>query len=839
MTTRTRIVGVGLGVGAFVLLMASASAVPLPTTFVAPCLDVGIPPGLPFEWATPSRVPTESLRMHVRKKEGDPKATRVRRPMEVSSRPRLYTEKTTAMAFARVTTVDILTHFNWNEGPQTDLVSRPTKGRVATGGTLGPEVSVAYPPDIPLDLYWVSFATWLRENLHPNQVSDAESIERLVEIGFPAMCVLHDVATRPVAKQQSFYVQNPQVAKARLARWQKILRDRVGPLPQTKPRSVADPKDPERSMLLRMVADDLADGYASSVDDTFAGRLLSLPAQESLPLLVAYARPSTHPLLLRNAVALLGSYPEASALAALSLVASKSSDDVARVRAFMALARMGSQEARAAAVARVRAVSPLTGVHVLGVLRAPEGVKHAMKLLRRGGVEDKLVAIRALGRIGIADKKVVRALNKAFSSFAKAKPGSLYEKPAWKADVPDSPSVRRDTLGQLCLIALARLGDKPAKKKVLALLARKPQAPGKNQAPFFNRDAVASLGTFGAFTLPTLAFLVESLEFLGDDAVPHLRRVVEDKVCDTGLRLAGWRALDRLHADTKDLVEKLAKAGSKPGVRVAALRRWSDLDSAKALERATEILKNFTTYRAGGQLEVMEAARIIGSAGKGAKLSRSAMVKLKGATLRDRPARLAKVLVSIPIARLTVKGEAQEGWIQASYTSRGKTIEGWVEVRFLRIDQAAADQLLAKTLGNAKRPKKNKSGVVPGGGGAKPRLNNNPTIEVHYPVAEALAAALAGFNTKASRAALIAYLKDNTQPASARGAVCAALASFKSSDSKQALAASLSDEDGWVRYCAFRALRHMGADVPFCDWIFAEEEVRAEATKALEAWAAK
>ena len=104
---------------------------------------------------------------------------------------------------------------------------------------------------------------------------------------------------------------------------------------------------------------------------------------------------------------------------------------------------------------------------------------------------------------------------------------------------------------------------------------------------------------------------------------------------------------------------------------------------------------------------------------------------------------------------------------------------------------------------------------------------------------EALARALQNFDTKASRAGLIAYLSDASQPGSARGAVCAALASSRRAEVKRALAKALDDEDGWVRYCAFRALRHMGAEVPFCDWVYGEDEDRAESTKALKAWAAK
>ena len=160
------------------LALASSAASPLSPLPFVPCLDVGIPPGLPFEWEQPSRPVTGSLRMRAAQAKLDPNTTRIRSGRQVESRPRVFVEKTTAMGYARVTTVDILNHFNWNEGPKTDLVRRPTGGRTVTGSQLGEKVSAAYPPGIPLDLYWLSFAIYLRELLHPNLVSDVESLER-------------------------------------------------------------------------------------------------------------------------------------------------------------------------------------------------------------------------------------------------------------------------------------------------------------------------------------------------------------------------------------------------------------------------------------------------------------------------------------------------------------------------------------------------------------------------------------------------------------------------------------------------------------------------------------
>ncbi|MGE0707065.1 MAG: HEAT repeat domain-containing protein [Planctomycetota bacterium] len=813
-----------------------ALALPLLPPRALPCLDVGIPPGLPFEWEQPFRVPTESLYLKPREQELDPSATRVRQVQGGSSRPRVYTEKTTAMAYARVTTVDILNHFDWQEGPQSDLVKRPTGGRVPTGGTVGPEVAAPYPPPIPLDLYWVSFATWLRENLHPNQVSDAESIERLVEIGFPALCVLNDVSQTPVGKMSnggSGYVVNAATAKTRLERWLKVLAKRVGPLPGPKPHAAADPKDPERSMLLRLAAEDLAGGYASSVDGTYAGRLLSLPAGEGLSLLLEYARPSVHTLLLRNAASLLGAYPRPEARAALIEVVKNAKDDVARLRAYMALARMGSPEAQRAAVERLKDVSPQAGVHVLGLLRAPEGVKHALQMLGKGDVEDKLVAIRALGRIGDGDKKVLKALERTFANVAKADPKKLYEVPAWRADNPDPVTVRQETLGQLCLVALGRLGDEGARKKVWQLLDRDPQAAaGPNARPSFNRDAVAAPGTFGAFTVPTLAFLVESLPLMGDGAKPYLERALKDKVCDVGLRLAAWRGLDALKGSTPELVVELTK-DEQAAVRAEALGRWADVDQAKALERASSVLTSYNSLAWSGSIEVIAAADLLGRAGNSATLPRPATVIKRGAMLRDQPDPKGKLVVAVPIARVTVRGEPKGGWVQATYESRGTTHEGWIEVSFLQMEGGSPAALLGKALAQAKRPKAQ-------GPGPKPLINGNPTLEVAYPVAEAVARALGRFDVKESREALLAYLGDDSQPASARGAVATALAGFKANkEVKQGLAKALADADGWVRYCAFRALRHQGAQAAFVDWIFGDAAAREPVAKALVEWAAR
>lgn len=795
-----------------------ASAWPALASNLRPCLDVGIPPGLPFEWEQPAREPTESLKMRAPAAAPDPGATRLRQArVESHSRPRIYAERTTAMGYARVTTVDILTHFSWDEGPQVELVDKPL-GRSATGAAPGPETSGAYPPAMTLDLYWVSLAMYLRALLHPNQISEGESLERLVEMGYPALCVLHDLGQRPIVKSTNGYVQNMAAAQARLEAWQATLRKRVGPLPAKRPRALgAD--EPERALLLRVTADDLAGGYASSIDPDFGARILSLPVEEALPLLLAYATPHTHDLLRRNATTLLGSYASPEAKAALELLVKSCDDEVTRLRAFAALARQGSPEATQVALQNARRVPALVAVNTLGLLRAREGSSLALKLLRKGSADEVALALRALGRMGDADKQVLKAIERKVKALRKLNPQQLYEVPAFRADVPDTPFARRDGLIQLGLIALARLGDTAAQEAVLKLLSEEPPDTPTG------RDPLASRGTFGTFSVSSLAFLVESLEYLGEPGQARLRLILADRVCDVGLRLAAWRALDRSQADTSEEVLALLKDG-QVAVRAEALRRQALSDPGEARSAALRILRQGA---AANSQEQIAAADILGVPSAGKREGAPAQVIMNGAQLYAAPNAQSKLLTPVPIASLTVFGEAQAGWYEAEYAPRGAPAQrGWIKASFLRVDlESTPDKVLAKALGAVPpRASAPAPGSAPGGG--------NPTLVIEHPLGEALARALGNHDTPAARAALATFLQDEGQAPAARAAAAAALSQSASPEAKAALRAGLGAREGWVRYACARALRHQGVALEvFCDWVYGSEAELAAARAQL------
>lgn len=207
--------------------------------------------------------------------------------------------------------------------------------------------------------------------------------------------------------------------------------------------------------------------------------------------------------------------------------------------------------------------------------------------------------------------------------------------------------------------------------------------------------------------------------------------------------------------------------------------------------------------------------------------------------LHAAPNRASKKLCSVPTTKILVFGEPKGGWIEAEYTPRGKEkLRGWVQSNMVRVDPTAAspDTLLAQLLGKVPpvvEPAKAPKTPTPG-------MSGNPTLVIQHPLGEALAKALAGFDSEVSRKALADYLAKEDQAPQARAAAAAALASSKDKSAREALLKALSAKDGWVRYAAFRALRHQGARLEtFCDWVYGEEPVRAAAIEKLKAWASR
>lgn len=793
------------------LLLALASA-PLARAD----LDVAVPPGTPLEWDLPQRRPTSSLRVPA--PEGpaaDGAGTRERARLETRARPAMTPERVTPMGYARILTFDILGHIDWR-GPEPqdrDLRPATAPARARTGGGReGPETAAAYPPPVPADLYWLTFAFLLRELMHPMLVSRLETLERLVELGPPALAVLVDLE------------QQPLQGKGVLEAWVRAVSPRIGALPRARPRALTS-DDPHEAMLLRLAADELAAGWPHALAP-FAPRLLALPPEEAVPLLVRYAAESEHPLLRQNAVALLEGYRGPRVVAALER-AVRDPDGVTRLRACLALGRTGSEEARRAVLERARDLGP-TAVFLLGALRAPDGVDLGVRLLRGGAVDDALVALPALGRMGVASREVTRALDQALAALERTGPEALFTPPVYQPDAPDPVDTRRTVLLQLCRLAQARLGDEQAQADVLRLLAAAP-APAP-AARGFRRAPVASPATFGAFLVPTLAFVVETLERLGQDGRARLRVVARDRLCEPALRLAALGALVRLRDEELGAVLDALAADPDGLVQAAALEALAAAAPERALERARAALGP----RSGAVTVV--AARLLGAAGDqpAAAWPRSGEVR-GGASVRAGEELEAAVLLRPRHAlRAVVLGEAGD-LTRPLYRVQVAGLEGFVlrnAVTLLaRPEDDGTTSLLARALGawvEARRAAP-PPGLARSGGGI---------VEAPAQVIETLLLELGRVGTPKAEERLRAHLAAPLAPE--RWAAAIALGRFGTPAALGALAEALDDPDGWVRYCAYRGLMHtagregVGA---FADWLHGAAADRAEATRALRAWA--
>ncbi len=828
------------------LAVASAVAVSIPGRAD---LDVAVPPNLPFEWEAPSRVPTQSLRLPEREvAEEDPgNTTRERRPaFATEARPPIDAERTTAMALARITTVDLIGEIGWQGNPGEGATVPVAKGRATTGRskTFGETTSADYPPPMPADVWWIVLGTLLRKLMHPNLISELETVERLVEMGSPALGALADLAAQNWMKGG---VRGGKPGLPVAERWIAELGKRVGALPARKPRALAG-DTPRETMLRRLVADDLARGYAASVDPRFAERILALPDEEGSRLLILYTDPHVHPLLRRNAVALLAAYRSPEVTTALVEVLKSGDDGVVAQRAFLALAAAGGPELEGLATGRgPKGVDSRTLVHALGLARSSKGVEPALKLIKSKASEDILVGVRALGRIGVADKKVMKGLQALVKRVERAKAGIFFEPPWIPADVKDVPGIKRDLIHQLAMICLARLGHESATKAFLAAIAKSPAADPGNF--FLGRNPQASPGTFGALAVPTWGFAVEALDAMGEPGRPRLRMIAADRVCEPGLRLAALRALERGGASIGDLLPPML-GEVEASIRAAALARQADLDPDDARAKARSILASWYPGRGEG-FAAITAAAVLGRDDAGVE----GAIGAKEVSLREAPAPDAKELKKVPGRTSGFRVvDRRDGWIEIEKTEPGGALKGWLEEDAFEVTTSNV-KTLARIVGLAPKPATPPPPGMPRPGMPRPGAprpsplgrgsTTNPLLEYDPPVLEACVRALGELGSDEAGEALLAHLKERRNPAMARGLAAIGVGTIGGKTNVDALVRALETEvsaddgDGWVRFCIATALAHdsrVDGVEPDVDWIRGEKKDLEAGLEAFDKW---
>jgi HEAT repeat protein len=118
--------------------------------------------------------------------------------------------------------------------------------------------------------------------------------------------------------------------------------------------------------------------------------------------------------------------------------------------------------------------------------------------------------------------------------------------------------------------------------------------------------------------------------------------------------------------------------------------------------------------------------------------------------------------------------------------------------------------------------------------------NNDPditkaTVSVFPPLLETLIIELGRTGSPSAQKTLKTILARGAPP-QGKAEAALALGAIPGKEVSALLLDLLDDKDGWVRYCAYRALRQRSEQDHFCDWVFGDVEHRKKAASAYRAW---
>ncbi|MDF1663760.1 MAG: HEAT repeat domain-containing protein [Planctomycetota bacterium] len=761
-------------------------------------LDVGIPPGNPWDWFLPSpssvlRVPTSGIKERVATSGVQKKATGNSEKNKTVTRDRGKRYSTakeprkaaptrltaTTMDLLEIITIDIFGELGIpmpGELPNSPKRPRGKRPTSQEGFGLGPidkkaikkvkwgtKLKGKYPPAVTEDLILLGMTGLLRKFFHPNTMLESQLIEFLAEIGVPSL----------IAFDYSIFV----TPKTRVAEVVKAVQARVSPLPSNSPRPLKS-KDPEEAMLLRLVAKELSASYSHSLYNPLCRYSLALPPSEVIPVFEAYLHPHAHPLLQQNVVAVLASYRGKDLSKPLFEALQQCSDPVARDRALKALARKKSDKilpivkSLASSKDIQKRCLALTLMIELGhkdgwQLAALTLDKYLSKLkITRTTLDEFQLAIQLLGTVKGDAALSTEILKKALAK-CRLIGASLNEDAGKRPDVPDPADLRGTVLTQLALISLAGKGDTDALKELVKIWEATPATARRL------RSQIAAVDTFGAFEAPTLVFLIKSLPSMGNTGIERLRVIVKDTQCRFPLRAQALQLLDAATKIEKATILELLKDGD-PRIRSAAMRLAAQMAPDDAKKAAKEWIDGFLTLQLA---------------------HKSVTVQELDATSAFETLRILNV---VPLAEL----------IKAFKKAR--------KLELYRIQNPPA------------KKKKNALGI-----GFKVYQRASPLLPV-------IVNLLGDFNDDQAQDALAEYLEQGA--GHHRGQAALILAGTSRGRSLKALVKSLKSQSGWLRYCSYRALRVSGPNGSvdyFCDWIFASKGKRHGVAAKYKSWLRK
>ncbi|MBK8098767.1 MAG: HEAT repeat domain-containing protein [Planctomycetes bacterium] len=770
-------------------------------------LEVAVPPGSPTAWArwlpalTPARgplFPTTPARV--------PKGGTVVAAPKLPLDPRLG-----GAGVLRITTADVVGHLTWVNGPK-----EPTGPLTGAGGRAIPAISGAS--------QWLGIAAFLRLMLHRQQVSEAEIIAHLVEIGEPSLWAATaaggEAGIEGAARQVRLRVEKRRGGSA-----------------------VPVGATPRETMLLRFCGEELGAAHPFDPEAAFGRRLFVLAA-EMEPLLIRWLLTDAEPFLVRNATAALARYRTPTAQAALVMAAATTTDDVVLMRALAALepgCDAGPILKRLSA--NTDAVETAALIAALGRIGASVALPEIVGRARRALREDPdllMTALVALCRIPVPldDKQVTdfaatvrRAARGNRDRFEVAH--GAREAP----DFPDPGSLRAETLEQLAACLRVRLGTVATATGELHELLGESRSV-RAGAAYENRPISVF---WPAAQIP----VVETLPRMADDGQRVLRALVEDDRSDPVLRVA---ALAQLPPSVRGpMAETLltAVAAAPIELRLAAVQVL-DFDGAAGLvERGKRLLGLDAPRPAGASAQdrqlLMSVVQALDrrSAWQAADLL-PWLPMLRAVAAAPDPARHRAWLLAAGEALVASVADGLKGKELATRVAElvDRVIAERVDPRFSAASRKATIEYVEGLLAAVRKARGNAAYhqvvaraiadyFVPDPGVSV--LSSMHEFTAFVPLEEAILTALGRTREPEAVAALRELLADKTLPV--RAHVCLAAAMTGDLSLLQPLARLLLDDDGFVRLCAHEALRQLTRRDVQCDWLYGTVAERGAAAQ--------
>ncbi len=753
--------------------------------FIYSDIDVGVPPGAGYEWVFQMpRATPNSYRTQVRRDSTGPVGTAMAGyVLDVFS-------------YAKIITVDITRHLNWlKAGGRYDKPQDPNELYTLHGN----KILEKYPPKVPRDTMWLALAGYLRNLLHTANATLADATAYLIYLG-------------DISLEAAKWAESEPSLKDLVSAIRRLVPPAgdVGPV-------LKDGRNLYETTMLRITWEDLAMAYPFSFEQRFASRL-DLLGKDALPFIIE-ATKSKHLFLQRNATLQLSKYDltlqvikndvTQKAVERMRELFIETKDAVVRYRALDGLIRVQDKASVNRALELLETEDKLLQpylVYALGMIGDQKAVELiCLKLEKNLTPEnyDLVVAcVQALGRLKFnpnrtsmteEDKMIIEILKKAEAEADKFKD----PEPKMAPDNPDRPNIWRDTIKESVWLSLAAMGEKEYLKK-------------------YEEQIKVRLAQFAT---PDVAKRIKEME---------------EKLKEMGERLKTLKSTSQEYRDLQRDIStvRMGLMSMKHG----SIAPVTELCPLKVVYFMIDMLSDLQEYEIiKGMIKVVEESvasyalqRFFNSKDEKGK---EIIIKDKDFLISlidmkaDRPQVAATALGILFDIDLKDGQKAAQGVVdgypenvkintQFDYSkNRNKPIQSPEAKRFvvayalkLLCDsnkKLKAEKLKSIIENEEKERAKRKGTAHDPNPGIHSRIDN-PIIVPPAPLLEYAVVELGRLRDSAQEEYLIAYLKN--KDSSARAEACVALAAINTKKCKQVLVDSLEDKDGWIRFCAYRAL---------------------------------